>query len=139
MPTFKRQPIKNADRLFFGNTRSAIPTPDLIEIQKNSYDWFVKFGIKELFDEVSPITDFSGRDLELYLENYYLDEKSSDTFIYGLVSPDGNEYAVYGRMPGTDPATLVATDIWCVDNNGAGGNPTVDATTQFTTAVSACW
>lgn len=68
-----------------------------------------------------------------------LAEKSSDTFIYGLVSPDGNEYAVYGRMPGTDPATLVATDIWCVDNNGAGGNPTVDATTQFTTAVSACW
>jgi DNA-directed RNA polymerase subunit beta len=81
MPTFKRQPIKNADRLFFGNTRSAIPTPDLIEIQKNSYDWFVKFGIKELFDEVSPITDFSGRDLELYLENYYLDEPRFDEVI----------------------------------------------------------
>ncbi len=68
-----------------------------------------------------------------------LAEKSSDTFIYGLVSPEGDSYAIYGRMPGTDPATLVAADIWCVDNNGAGGNPTVDATTQFTTAVSACW
>ncbi len=56
----------------------SIPTPDLIEIQKNSYDWFVKFGIKELFDEISPITDFTGRDLELYFDNYYLDEPRFD-------------------------------------------------------------
>lgn len=68
-----------------------------------------------------------------------LAEKSSDTSIYGAVSPDGADYAVYGRMPGTASSTLVATDIWCVDNNGTANNPSVDAVDQFTTAVSACW
>lgn len=48
--------------------------PDLIEIQKDSYTWFLKEGLLELFDEINPVTDFIGRDLELYLEDYYLDE-----------------------------------------------------------------
>ncbi len=48
--------------------------PDLIEIQKDSYDWFLKEGLAELFDEINPVTDFIGRDLELYFEDYYLDE-----------------------------------------------------------------
>ncbi|PIT87501.1 MAG: DNA-directed RNA polymerase subunit beta [Candidatus Magasanikbacteria bacterium CG10_big_fil_rev_8_21_14_0_10_40_10] len=52
--------------------------PDLIEVQKSSYDWFLKYGIKELFDEVSPMTDFTGRDLEVYLEDYYLDDSKFD-------------------------------------------------------------
>ncbi len=52
--------------------------PDLIEIQKDSYAWFLKEGLKDLFEEVSPITDFIGRDLELYLEDYYLDEPKFD-------------------------------------------------------------
>ncbi len=77
MPIFKQQKPTSAERVFFTG-RAPAPTPDLIEIQKNSYDWFLKFGIKELFEEVSPITDFSGRDLELYLEEYYLDEPRFD-------------------------------------------------------------
>ena len=48
--------------------------PDLIEIQKDSYSWFLKEGLEELFDEINPVTDFIGRDLELYFEDYYLDE-----------------------------------------------------------------
>jgi DNA-directed RNA polymerase subunit beta len=48
--------------------------PDLIEIQKNSYNWFLEEGLTDLFDEISPVTDFIGRDLELYFEDYYLDE-----------------------------------------------------------------
>ncbi|MBT4120591.1 MAG: DNA-directed RNA polymerase subunit beta, partial [Candidatus Magasanikbacteria bacterium] len=52
--------------------------PDLVEVQKTSYDWFMKDGIKELFDEVSPLTDFTGRDLELYFEDYYIDEPKFD-------------------------------------------------------------
>ncbi len=48
--------------------------PDLIEVQKDSYDWFIREGLKELFEEISPITDFIGRDLELYFKDYYLDE-----------------------------------------------------------------
>ncbi|NTW22284.1 DNA-directed RNA polymerase subunit beta [Candidatus Falkowbacteria bacterium] len=48
--------------------------PDLIEIQKDSYDWFLKEGLPDLFDEISPVTDFIGRDLELYFDDFYLDE-----------------------------------------------------------------
>jgi DNA-directed RNA polymerase subunit beta len=48
--------------------------PDLIEIQKDSYNWFLKEGLAELFDEINPVGDFIGRDLELYFEDYYLDE-----------------------------------------------------------------
>ncbi len=79
MPSrFKHQTSKNLDRKFFTEHMEHQPLPDLIELQKNSYDWFLKSGIKELFEEVSPITDFTGRDLELYLESYYLDEPRFD-------------------------------------------------------------
>ncbi|MCX6796086.1 MAG: DNA-directed RNA polymerase subunit beta, partial [Candidatus Falkowbacteria bacterium] len=52
--------------------------PDLIEIQKDSFNWFLQEGLRDLFDEISPITDFIGRDLELYFEDYYLDEPKFD-------------------------------------------------------------
>jgi DNA-directed RNA polymerase subunit beta len=65
-------------RKYFTNLREAIPLTDLIEIQKKSYDWFFREGLKELFDEISPIKDFIGRDLELYFLDYYLDEPKFD-------------------------------------------------------------
>jgi len=61
-------------RKSFSELREIMPLPDLIEIQKDSYDWFLKEGLAELFDEINPVTDFIGRDLELYFEDYYLDE-----------------------------------------------------------------
>lgn len=61
-------------RKSFSGLQEAIAMPDLIEIQKDSYRWFLKEGLAELFDEINPVTDFIGRDLELYLEDYYLDE-----------------------------------------------------------------
>ena len=78
MPVFKRQALKEKDRKFFTKVKNTIPLPNLIELQLDSYNWFIKNGIKELFEEVSPITDFSGRNLELYFENYYLDEPRFD-------------------------------------------------------------
>ncbi len=81
MPTFKRQALKTQERKFFTGIRDAMPVPDLIDVQKSSYEWFLKFGIKELFDEVSPMTDFTGRDLELYLDDYYLDEPKFDEVV----------------------------------------------------------
>ncbi len=78
VPLYRRQPLKSKERKFFTKLRDAITAPDLIEVQKNSYDWFFKEGLRELFDELSPITDFTGRDLELYFEDYYLDEPKFD-------------------------------------------------------------
>ncbi|MDP3986117.1 MAG: DNA-directed RNA polymerase subunit beta [Candidatus Veblenbacteria bacterium] len=66
------------ERKTFTPLKDAIPLPDLIEVQRSSYDWFFKEGLKELFDEISPIRDFIGRDLELYFLDYYLDEPKFD-------------------------------------------------------------
>lgn len=65
-------------RKFFTHSHEAIPLPDLIEVQRHSYDWFFREGLRELFDEVSPVKDFIGRDLELHLLDYYLDEPRFD-------------------------------------------------------------
>ena len=61
-------------RKTFSVISEVMPMPDLIEIQKDSFNWFIKEGLEELFDEINPVTDFIGRDLELYFEDYYLDE-----------------------------------------------------------------
>ncbi len=54
--------------------------PNLVAMQLDSYDWFMKKGLKELFDEASPIANFSGagKDLELHFHNYYFDEPKFD-------------------------------------------------------------
>ena len=61
-------------RRFFTKQDNILEMPDLVQLQKDSYNWFIKEGLAELFDEMSPVTDFIGRDLELYFEDYYLDE-----------------------------------------------------------------
>ena len=65
-------------RKFFTTLHEAVPLPDLTSIQKQSYQWFLDEGLRELFDEVSPMRDFTGRDLELWFTNYYLDEPKFD-------------------------------------------------------------
>ena len=66
------------ERKFFTTTHEAIELPELIEVQKRSYNWFMETGLNELLSELSPIEDFSGRDLELHFDNYYLDEPRFD-------------------------------------------------------------
>ncbi len=61
-------------RKSFSSAADVMAMPDLIEIQTDSYRWFLKEGLGELFDEINPVSDFIGRDLELYLDDYYLDE-----------------------------------------------------------------
>jgi len=54
--------------------KQSLPLPNLIEIQLDSYKWFFDEGLKNLFKEVSPITDYSGKELELSFIDYYLDK-----------------------------------------------------------------
>jgi len=58
----------------FSHLQNVIEQPKLIEIQTASWRWFVEKGIKELFDEISPIKDYSGKDFDLYFSDYYFDE-----------------------------------------------------------------
>ena len=60
-------------RMSYGKIREVIDMPNLIEIQKNSYDWFLKEGLKEVFHDVSPIADYSGN-LILEFIDYRLDK-----------------------------------------------------------------
>ncbi|MFZ2225801.1 MAG: DNA-directed RNA polymerase subunit beta [Candidatus Moraniibacteriota bacterium] len=64
-------------RKFF-KPMSMVSLPNLIEVQSNSYNWLMEKGLRELLDEVNPITDFSEKDLELSFKEYYLDEPKYD-------------------------------------------------------------
>ena len=61
-------------RMTFSKINEVIDMPNLIEIQKDSYKWFVEEGLKEVFRDMAPITDYSGN-LELSFTGYHLDEQ----------------------------------------------------------------
>lgn len=67
-------PIKvgNKERMSFSRIEEVIDIPNLIEVQVNSYEWFLKKGLKEVFDDISPITDYTGN-LILEFIDYKLD------------------------------------------------------------------
>ncbi len=75
---FRRQTPKELERRYFTASRDAMALPDLIEVQKQSYRWFLEQGIRELLREISPIKDFIGRDLELTFVDYFIDEPKFD-------------------------------------------------------------
>ncbi len=59
-------------RMSYGKIREVIDMPNLIEIQKNSYDWFLEEGLKEVFHDVSPIADYADN-LILEFVDYRID------------------------------------------------------------------
>ena len=75
---YRLTPPKENERRLFTAARDAIELPDLTEVQLRSYRWFLQEGLRELFDEITPIKDFIGRDLELSFGEYYLDEPKFD-------------------------------------------------------------
>ncbi|MFO7807701.1 MAG: DNA-directed RNA polymerase subunit beta, partial [Candidatus Moraniibacteriota bacterium] len=87
MTELKKISVKNnfgknsslSKRKFF-RKHSMVSLPNLIEPQKASYNWFLESGLKEVLNEVSPITDFAGKEMELTLGDYYIDEPKYDEF-----------------------------------------------------------
>ncbi len=75
-PTKMVKPIQlgNNTRMTFSKINEVIDTPNLIEIQKDSYNWFITEGLKEVFDDMSSITDYSGN-LVLSFIDYRIDEQ----------------------------------------------------------------
>ncbi|MDO8557885.1 MAG: DNA-directed RNA polymerase subunit beta [bacterium] len=64
---------------YFSKYRApVIEPPHLVELQIDSYRWFLERGLQELFDEVSPVKDYTGKSLELIFSDYYLDEPKYD-------------------------------------------------------------
>ena len=60
-------------RMTYAKQREVLEMPNLIEVQKNSYRWFLEEGLKEVFDDISPISDYSDR-LSLEFVDYELCE-----------------------------------------------------------------
>ncbi len=75
------RPVKlgRAERMSYSRIDEVIEMPDLIEIQKNSYQWFLDEGLMEVLREVSPITDYTG-DIELsFIEKEFDIEKPQNS------------------------------------------------------------
>ena len=66
-------------RVSYGRVREILGVPDLIQIQRRSYEWFRKEGLRELFGDISPVKDYTGTRLELYfLEHRFGEPKYSE-------------------------------------------------------------
>ncbi len=68
-------PVKvgTRERWTFAKISETLEVPNLIEIQRNSYQWFIQEGLREIFRDISPIKDFTGN-LILEFVDYYLGE-----------------------------------------------------------------
>ncbi len=60
-------------RMSYSRQKEVLEMPNLIEVQKNSYQWFLSEGLKEVFDDISPIADYSGH-LSLEFADFKLRE-----------------------------------------------------------------
>jgi DNA-directed RNA polymerase subunit beta len=73
------KPLKvNDGRVFFVDDQGISHVPSLIEMQIESYKWFLTEGLKELLEEISPITDFSGKKMELRILGHTFDPAKYD-------------------------------------------------------------
>ena len=70
---FKPVPVGNRTRYSYAKINEVLPMPHLIDIQRKSYEWFMREGLCEIFHDISPIKDFTGN-LELSFEGFTLGE-----------------------------------------------------------------
>ena len=78
--TVNVKPVKYGknERMTFSKINEVIDMPNLIEIQKDSYEWFLNEGLREVFEDMSSITDYTGN-LVLDFIDYRLDDKPKYT------------------------------------------------------------
>ena len=59
MPNVKPVNLGKNTRMSFAKINEVMEMPNLIEVQKNSYKWFLDVGLKEVFNDIGGITEFS--------------------------------------------------------------------------------
>ena len=64
----------NTGRIFFTEGDQALPIPDLIAHQKESWNDFINSGLREVFNELNPIDDYTGQKMSLRFKDYKFDE-----------------------------------------------------------------
>ena len=76
-----KKPTTSSERVYFTSGDNALPLPNLIAHQKDSWRWFVEEGLSEIFSEINPIDDYTGQKLSLKFGKYYFGEpKNTDQF-----------------------------------------------------------
>ena len=76
----------SAKRVFFTKDDNALPLPNLIAHQKDSWREFVETGLSEIFSELNPIDDYTGQKLSLRFNDYAFDEpKNSEPRVPGII------------------------------------------------------
>ncbi|MBQ7303156.1 MAG: hypothetical protein IJW89_06200, partial [Clostridia bacterium] len=73
MTNLKPVQLGKTTRMSFAKINEILDMPNLIEVQKNSYQWFLTEGLREVFRDISAITDYTGN-LVLDFSDYRLDE-----------------------------------------------------------------
>ena len=68
---------KDNIRINWGKDFSLLPKLDLLAVQKQSYQWFLEKGIKQVLNEISPIDDFTEKNWNLELKDYRLGKTSN--------------------------------------------------------------
>lgn len=76
-----KKPTTSSERVYFTSGDNALPLPNLIAHQKDSWRWFVEEGLSDIFSEINPIDDYTGQKLSLKFGKYYFGEpKNTDQF-----------------------------------------------------------
>jgi len=75
----------------FSRSKVSMDSPYLLALQKESWDWFWSAGLRELFSEIFPIRDYTGKEYELYFTDYKLDEPKYKTDLEAKKNNDSFE------------------------------------------------
>lgn len=104
-------------RMSFSNNEEILKMPNLIEIQKNSYNWFLNEGLKEVFKDVSGITDYTGN-LVLDFLDYHLDSDKPNYSIAECKERDATYSAalrVKARLLNKENGEVKESDVFMGD------------------------
>ena len=82
----------------FSKAKVRLDLPYLLAIQKDSWKWFLEKGLKELFVEVSPIRDFTGKELELWFLDYTLGKPKYKSDIEAKLNNDSYEAPLRAKV-----------------------------------------
>jgi DNA-directed RNA polymerase subunit beta len=72
------QPSSNGSRVSYGRIPDMLPVAELIGTQIRSFNWFKREGLRELFEEINPITDYTGKNYELKFLDYEFGQPKFD-------------------------------------------------------------
>jgi DNA-directed RNA polymerase subunit beta len=78
----------------FSKSKISFPLPYLLALQKESWQWFWQEGLKELFNEISPIRDYSGKEFELWFLDYKLEKSKYKNDLEAKRNNDSYEAAL---------------------------------------------